>query len=143
MGFSTNTQEREEMTAAAATIMREYAATRWPTLNHKGRMSRLADKLNWTHRRVRSIYQQDDRARLRADEMAALDELSQQEARDEFQTLEARIAAMEALLFGPHADFYRPQVDAFREHAFGPGQRASGRRGENGRGDRETDEQKG
>jgi len=120
LDFQPNTKtERDDMSATASAMLRDYAADRWPTLNHKGRMSRLAYKLQWTFRRVRSIYQNEDRARLRADELAAIQQLKAEEAAHEQRTLEARIASIEALLFGSDPDFHSEQVAAFRSQALG------------------------
>lgn len=98
------------MTVAAHNILREYAADRWPTLNHKGRISRLAGTLRWGFRRVRSLYNNEQGVRVRADEMAALEGLKLtplQEANiHDFQALQDRVARLEALLAerveGPH-----------------------------------------
>lgn len=101
------------MSASAQTLMREYAAFEWPTLNHKGRMAKLAKALGFGHRRVRAIYQNEDGISVRADEMAAIEAL-REEARHEYRDLAQLAASLQALLFGPEADFYRPQVDAIR-----------------------------
>jgi hypothetical protein len=110
--------ERTEMSAVAQDIMREYAGVRWPSLNHKGRMARLAGHLGLTHRRVRAIYQNDPSVRLRADEMAAIEGLRQrriEEAnRDDFQALQARVARLEAALAHADAEFHQPQMAALR-----------------------------
>lgn len=109
------------MTVAASELMREYAADRWPTLNHKGRMSRLAGVLNWTPRRARSIYQNDQNARLRADEFAAVQNLKTQEAKNEFSELRARIARLETALAVVDEDFHSPQIDGLGAALHGGG----------------------
>lgn len=119
----------ENMSASAQMMLREYASHRWPTMNHKGRMSRLAGVLQWGHRRVKAIYQNDPRARLRADEMAAIEALQQREIeganRAEFKALADRIAALEAALLAQDEDFHQPQMAAL-------GQALDGRRRSNG-----------
>jgi hypothetical protein len=115
--------ERNEMSATAQTMMRDYAGTRWPSLNHKGRMSRLAGVLGFGHRRVRSIYQNEPGLSLRADEMAAIAALREQKIeeanRNAFQDLQARIARLEAALFAQDEEFHHEQVAAFRAAADG------------------------
>jgi hypothetical protein len=110
--------ERSEMSATAQLMMRDYAGTRWPTLNHKGRMSRLASVLGFGHRRVRSIYQNEPGLSLRADEMAAIAALQEQKIeeanRHAFQDLQARIARLEAALFAQDEEFHHDQMAALR-----------------------------
>jgi hypothetical protein len=93
----------DEMSSAAQTVMREYAAFEWPTMNHKGRIAQLARRLGIGHRRVRSIYQNELGVSLRADEMAAIAALERtaaadEENRDAFMALQARVARLEAAL---------------------------------------------
>lgn len=115
--------ERKDMSATAQLMMRDYAGTRWPSLNHKGRIARLAGVLGFGHRRVRSIYQNEPGVSLRADEMAAIAALREQkieeENRNEFQALEARLARLEAALFAQDQDFHQPQMAALRSAADG------------------------
>lgn len=123
MDFHPSNKERREMSATAQTIMREYAGIRWPTINHKGRMSRLASQLGLTPRRVRAIYQADPSVRLRADEMAAIEALSQHQIeeanRNDFQALQARISRLEAALFAQDEEFHSAQVAALRAASHG------------------------
>jgi hypothetical protein len=111
--------ERKTMSDTAQMILRDYAIHRWPSLNHKGRMSRLAGQLKMGHRRIRSLYQNEFGVRLRADEMAAIEALQQskiEEAnRNDLQDLQARIARLEAALFASDESFHREQVAALRE----------------------------
>ncbi len=98
------------MPASVQLMMRDYAAVRWPTLNHKGRMARLAGVLGFGHRRVKSLYCAELGTAVRADEYAAIAALHQRKIeeanRDDFQDLQARIARLEAALLareaGPH-----------------------------------------
>lgn len=105
------------MSASAQTLMREYAAFEWPTLNHKGRMAKLAKALGFGHRRVRALYQNEDGISVRADEMAAIEALREEANRNEFQDLQARIARLEAALFAQDEEFHSDQVAAFRAAA--------------------------
>lgn len=105
----------EDMSASAQTMLREYAGQRWPTMNHKGRMSRLATILNWGHRRVRTVYQNEMGARLRADEMAAIEALRAEANKSEFAALEDRLAALEAAFARIDPEHVEPHLAAFRE----------------------------
>jgi len=84
-----------DMSSTAQFALREYAGNRWPTLNHKGRIARLAGHLGFGHRRLRSLYQNEPGVRLRADEMAAIEGLQHTKLdeanRNDFQALQARI----------------------------------------------------
>lgn len=90
------------MSAEAQSMLRDYAGSRWPSLNHKGRITRLAGVLNLGFRRARSLYQNEPGARIRADEMAAIDALRQTQIEEgnsnDFMVLQERIARLEAML---------------------------------------------
>lgn len=93
--------EPREVTAAVATDLRIYAGRRWPTMNHKWRKARLASLLGMNERRVKSIYEAEETARLRVDEEARIKALIGQKEEadadaDAYRTLEARFMAMEA-----------------------------------------------
>jgi hypothetical protein len=122
-------REREEMSATAQTMLRDYAGIRWPSLNHKGRIARLAGLLGMGHRRVRSLYQNEPGVSLRADEMAAIAELSQRKIeeanRNDFEALQERIARLEAALFAQDEEFHHDQMAGLRQAADG-GRRANG-----------------
>lgn len=115
--------EREDMSATAQLLLRDYAGHQWPTLNHKGRMARLAGHLRMGHRRVRALYQNEFGVRVRADEMAAIQSLQQREIeeanRNDFQALQARIARLEAALFQSDEEFHHEQMAALRTTAHG------------------------
>lgn len=64
--------EPREVTMEVAADLRMYAGLRWPMMNHKWRKARLASLLGMKERRVKSIYEADQSARLRADEEAAI-----------------------------------------------------------------------
>lgn len=87
--------EPREVTAALATDLRVFAGQKWPTMNHKWRKARLASLLGMTERRVKSIYEAEETARLRADEEARIKALiGQKEEADD--ALSERIASLEA-----------------------------------------------
>jgi hypothetical protein len=133
-------KDRSEVSASAQIMLRNYAGDRWPSMNHKGRIGRLASVLGFSPRRVRSLYQNEPGVRLRADEMAAIDNLrrAREEAKNvrasqaEYRALEARIAALEALFAGVDEEHGRPYLDGFRAMAFGDGGAAVGGSREDG-----------
>lgn len=110
--------------AAARDDLRTYTQKRWPLDNLKGQLNRLlrerADPKkdhplrDWSTRRVRSVFNGEEHVSLRATERAELDALIEG-ARHEYRDLAQLAASLQALLYGPEADFYRPQVDAIRE----------------------------
>lgn len=103
------------MSAAAQTSLRLFAADEWPLINHKGRLRNLARLLpQWTERRVRAVYNAEEGVSLRAEEFADIQALIEEENRNEFQTLEARLASMEARLERIDAEFHQPQMAALR-----------------------------
>jgi hypothetical protein len=109
--LETSAKDREMI---AATDLRTFAAMKWPNLNHKGRLRELAKLLcTWTARRVRAVYNAEQGVSLRAEEARDIDALTE-EARNEYRDLAQLANSLHALLYGPEADFYRPQVDAIR-----------------------------
>jgi hypothetical protein len=116
-----SSKRNEVMSATAQTMMREYAAVRWPTMNHKGRIARLAGVLGFGHRRTRSLYQNEMGVSLRADELAAIAALRRgdEENRNDFQDLQSRVARLEAALAAVDEDFFDPQMAAYREALHG------------------------
>ena len=91
--------EAHEVTTAVATDLRIYAGQRWPTMNHKWRKARLASLLGMNERRVKSIYEAEQTARLRVDEEARIKALlGQKEEADAVadEALANRIAELEA-----------------------------------------------
>lgn len=109
------------MSSTAQTMMREYAAVRWPTMNHKGRIARLAGVLGFGHRRTRSLYQNEMGVSLRADELAAIAALRRgdEDNRNDFQDLQSRVARLEAALAAVDQDFFDPQVAGYRQALHG------------------------
>jgi len=91
--------ELREVTIEVATDLRHYAGRRWPTMNHKWRKARLASLLGMNERRVKSIYEAEQTARLRVDEEARIKALiGEKEEADavEDTALAARISELEA-----------------------------------------------
>lgn len=91
--------EPREMTAALADDLREFAGRKWPTMNHKWRKARLASLLGMSSRRIKSIYEAEQTARLRADEEAKITALigRKEEANAEAdRALAERLADLEA-----------------------------------------------
>lgn len=93
------------MTTAVATDLRIYAGRRWPTMNHKWRKARLASLLGMNERRVKSIYEAEETARLRVDEEARIkallgvqDSHMEEANRDAFAALQERIARLEGIV---------------------------------------------
>lgn len=98
----------------AASVLREEARFRWPTLQyHQERIWRLREWLQWSHRRVRSIYNAEDGVSLRGEEALRIEQIrvsqeqrkqTAQEAssavrrsQENYRALEARLSALEAL----------------------------------------------
>lgn len=102
--------ELREVTVEVATDLRIYAGQRWPTMNHKWRKARLASLLGMNERRVKSIYEAEQTARLRSDEEARIKALIGQKERADavadialakrIADLEAQVATLAALLAG-------------------------------------------
>ena len=120
MAFHSNRERRQVSAYAAQGLLRDYAASEWPRLNHKGRLAKLCRALPWTDRRVRAVYNAEQGVSLRADEQAEIDKLTakiEEANRDTFQDLQTRIARLEAALFSQDAEFHQPQMAALREVA--------------------------
>lgn len=131
METQTDHNKARDMTAItlnASNNLRTFAATRWPLLNNKGRIARLAKELPMLgHRRVRAIYNAEEGVSLRADEQAHIDHLTA-EAKHEYRTITALCQGLEALLTHTDEDGYRAQIDALRAIS-----RGVDRAGNNGR----------
>lgn len=114
---------------AIATDLRVYAGIRWPTMNHKWRKARLASLLGMNERRVKSIYEAEHTARLRADEEARIKALlGQKEAADvEDQAIAERIADLEAQVAFLVAALAGDELAADGEKAHRPGRKSPGR----------------
>lgn len=129
---------------AASKDLKFYARRRWPLANDKFRKDRLAELLDLTKRRIKSLYEGDRNAVLRQHEAESIERLTGkklgaaaelEEARHEYRTLAQLEASLEALADGPHESFYRPLLDAFRAAALPQGEGAPRGRGRIGAGD--------
>jgi len=123
-------QEPREVTAALAEDLRVFAGQKWPTMNHKWRKARLASLLGMTERRVKSIYEAEETARLRVDEEARIKALigKKEEADVEDQALAQRISELEAQVAFLVAALAGDQLAANRGTALRQGSGALGSR---------------
>ena len=119
--------EPHEVTMEVATDLRVYAGLRWPTMNHKWRKARLASLLGMNERRVKSIYEAEHSARLRADEEARIKALlGQKEEADAADiALAQRITELEAQVAFLVSALARDEMAAQGHDAHEPGRRAS------------------
>jgi hypothetical protein len=118
--LETSADKDRDMSAVARTDLRLFAAEEWPLMNHKGRLRNLAKLLpRWTDRRVRAVYNAEQGVSLRAEEFADIQALIEEENRDEFQALQARIARLEAALFAQDEEFHFDQMAALRSASNG------------------------
>ena len=139
----------KKMTVNAASVLREEARFRWPTLQyHQERIWRLRDWLQWSHRRVRSIYNAEDGVSLRGEEALRIEEIrtsqerrkqAAQEASDavrrsqeNYRALEARLSALEALYARFDPELVGQHVGAARAFARGEVGSLGERGGRNG-----------
>lgn len=122
MGIQDKSEPRE-VTIAVATDLRIYAGRRWPTMNHKWRKARLASLLGMNERRVKSIYEAEDTARLRADEEARITALIEGDRAnaEADSALAARVADLEAQLAMVLAALARDTLEASGGTAWGQG----------------------
>lgn len=136
-------------TVAARDDLRAYTGKKYPRLNLKGQLTRLLREIvhavqrgehhplaGWSERRVRSVFNGEAHVSLRSTEREDLDALIE-EAKHEHRDLAQLAASLQALLFGPEADFYRPQVDAIRAALVPPGQGTPRGSADHGPGDRD------
>lgn len=123
MGQQVKSELREVSAAVIGKELRVFARTRWPLANDKYRKARLKDALGVTSRRIKSFWEGEATASPRTEETDAIERLigkkigaaaELEEAQHEHRDLAQLAAGLQALLFGPEADFYRPQVDAIR-----------------------------
>ncbi|HEV2518020.1 MAG TPA: hypothetical protein VGV07_22405 [Devosia sp.] len=121
------------MTSATLSLeLKTFARRKWPLENDKSRKRLLAGLLKFTLRRVRSLYEGERTAVPRGDEIVTIEQLIGKrigaaaekeltDAKAEYRSLADLAAGLQALVTGPNADFYRPQVDAFRAALLGEG----------------------
>lgn len=116
------------MTAVLANDLRVFAGQKWPTMNHKWRKNKLASMLRMSERRVKSIYEADPAARVRADEAERIRALINQEEAD--AALADRIAELEAQVAFLTAAINREQMAATgaASHEAGHGGTGQGQR---------------
>lgn len=112
---------RDEMNAAAQTLMQDYAFQTWPRANQKYRIWKLSRLLKWTERRTKALWYCEQGISVRAEEMAALEQLKTQEVKNEYAELRQRIARLEAALAVQDEAFHRPQIDALEQQIRGRG----------------------
>lgn len=112
-------REAREVSATLANDLRVFAGRKWPTMNHKWRKARLAALLGMSERRVKSLYEADENARLRVDEEARIKALlGQKEIADaEDKALAQRIAELEAQVAALVSALARDEVEARRPQA--------------------------
>lgn len=119
-------------TGIISSELKVFARRKWPLANDKYRKNRLADLLSLTKRRIRSLYEGEDTAVPRTTETDAIERLigkkigaaaELEEAQHEHRTLAEIAASLQALLQGPNAAFYSPQVAALRAALAGEGPR--------------------
>ena len=123
--------EARDVTMDVATDLRIYAGQRWPTMNHKWRKARLASLLGMNERRVKSIYEAEQTARLRADEETRIKALiGRKEGADADEAIAKRIADLEAQVATLAALLAGDEMAATRRQA----QRASSRASDAGQG---------
>jgi hypothetical protein len=134
MTFADKTER--DVNAAIAQDLKFYSRRRWPMANDKFRKSRLASLLNVTERRIKSLWEADERAVIREHEAEAVRRLiGQEEAnRNDFAALQSRVARLEAALATVDPDFFDHQMAGYREalHA-GRGGNVSGAAGRDDR----------
>jgi hypothetical protein len=123
LGIEANSERHEVTTLAIKTELRTYARQRWPLENDKSRKSKLRRALDLTARRMKSFWEGEETAVPRGHETARIENLighkigaaaELKEAQHEYRDLAQLANSLHALLYGPEADFYRPQVDAIR-----------------------------
>lgn len=86
-----------------------------PAGSVKGRIRDAARRLGWPYSRTKSIWYADERVRLHPHELRTLEEITGlRYGRQEIRDIDAMLARADALLEGPHEDFYRPFVAALR-----------------------------
>jgi len=111
--------EDKNMNAIMADDLRVYARQRWPLANDKYRKARLANLLQVSARRIKSLWEGEQSAVIRQSEAEAVRRLLGQKQieeanRNDFQALQARIARLEAALSARDPEFHHDQVAALR-----------------------------
>lgn len=123
--MSENYEKRSEFMAEysldeAASLLRQVAGNRRADESVKAVLRRVKRKLrNWSDSRVKAIWYQDRRVRVRAEEVAELRSITKQTvetkaATDELQELRARISRLEEYFRATDEAFHSPARDAMR-----------------------------
>lgn len=111
---SSEKSDLSELSWASERLQRDVA----PIGSVKERIREAAVALRWKHSRTRTIWYADERASIKPKEMRRITEVTGIEyGREELRSVDQLIANADALLEGPHEDFYRPFVAAFRAMA--------------------------
>ncbi len=111
---SSEKSDLSELSWASERLQKDIA----PSGSVKERIRDAAVALKWKHSRARTIWYADERASIKPREMRRITEVTGIEyGQQELRTVEDLIASADTLLVGPHEDFYRPFVAAFRAMA--------------------------
>lgn len=105
------------MNAALSIELKTYARQRWPLSTDEWRRNRLASILNFTARRMKSLYEGETTAIVRAHEEAKIHALTKKKERQadaENRALEARVASLEAQIADLMAVLNRDELAAQR-----------------------------
>jgi hypothetical protein len=148
LGLSDKSERREVSAAIVGMELKTFARSKWPLTNDKDRKRRLKVALGFTARRIKSLWEGSESARVHTDETDAIEAMighrigaaaELEEARHEYRDLAQLAASLHALLYGPEADFYRPQVDAIRAALIPPGRGTEAGSGVDGAGNPERE----
>lgn len=115
--MSENRREKSEMSSVeyfCQTALQQTIAP--PHLGSvKNRIRHAAHSLRWSFTRTKDAWYADPRISIDGEELTRVEQVSGLEyAQRELRSLDDLIAKADALLDGPHAEFHRPFVDAFR-----------------------------
>lgn len=134
MGIEANSERREVTAALVGKELRTFARTKWPLANDKARKAVLRRVLEVTERRIKSLWEGEETAVPRGTETARIEELighrigaaAEEDAdalrasQQNYRTLEARLARVEALFESVDPEFGSEFVAAFRAQVRGP-----------------------
>lgn len=105
----------------AADLLRKIAGPRQSDELLKGVFRRLGRRLSgWSENRVRDVWRRDTRVRIRAEEVAQLRTIVEQDqgqgdTKNELAELRDRISRLEALMERTDAPFHSADLDALRD----------------------------
>jgi hypothetical protein len=114
----------DNVNIAISNDLRVYARQRWPLANDKYRKGRLANLLQVSERRIKSLWEGEQSAVIRHSEAAAVRRLLGQKEieeanRNDFQALQERIARLEAALLSRDPEFHHEQMAGLRSSVDG------------------------